>query len=962
MRNSIQRMLLKASLSFISILLLTGSLFSQKRQEGDLETAKQFMKSQKTFFEENKGQVTGKDSLRVKYIYKNNGASVFLLNNGLAYQFNKTHYPEGYKDLIASANERSREKMLELKKNIRVETYRMDVELVGANQNAKITTEGKSQDYSQYYNYKALNIHSYSKITYHDVYPNIDWVIYKTDSTLKYDFVVHPGGNPKQIKLKTKWVENLELKSDGSLVMNNRMGSITEAHPISFQNNREIKTDFILKENEISFNVGDFNPNETLIIDPSVLIWGTYYGGNDWDMGGSCSVDASGNVYLSGRSSSSNNIASGGHQNTIDELLNYGNAFLVKFNSAGVRQWATYYGFIDFSGRSCATDGSGNIYLSGEYWNGGDGARVFLVKFNSAGVFQWEQRLEGVATSGQGTTGGFCTVDNSNNVYISGQTRALSNIASGGHQNTHGGGLDAFLIKYNSAGVKQWGTYYGGSGDEFTQGDHNSYVAIDNSDNVYLTAGTTSTSGIASGGHQNAYGGGTYDAFLVKFNSSGVRQWATYYGGSDMEESYSCGTDALGYVYLGGFTMSNSNIATPGSHQSTYSFGDYFLVKFNSSGIRQWGTYYEGCGGNRGFSIDTDGSNNVYIGGIACDDNNVACVGYQNGLNGIHNAFLVKFNSSGTRQCGTYYGGNGMTHGYSLAVDASGAIYLSGTTESTYNIASSGAHQTTYGTGTSDAFLAKFSLTCNPPPSAPTSTSSSAPSNTICYGGSTTLSATGCSSVNWYTNSSGTGSPLFSNVVSPYSTTTYYAFCDEGCQSATGTSITITVLSLPSAPTIGAITQPTCAVPTGSVALSDLPSSGTWTLTRTPGGTTYTGTGTTYTVTGMPAGATYTFTVANSSGCVSSSSASVVVNSDPTGNPNGTVTWGGNVSRDWHNCANWSPTVIPTSASYVVIPNTVNKPIIYNPNTGNCYDVTINSDAGAVLEIQTGATLNVYKP
>jgi uncharacterized protein YjdB len=862
------------------ILLFVVAYSFLQAQEGDLEKAKQFMKSQEAFFEENKGQVTGKDSLRVKFTYKNNGASVFLLNNGLAYQFSKTNYPEGYRDLLASVEENSREKLLELRKKIRVETYRMDVELVGANQNTKITTEGKSQDYIQYYNHKALNVHSYSKITYHEVYPYIDWVIYKNDSILKYDFIVRPGGNPKQIKLKTKWVENLELNSNGSLTLKNRMGSITEEQPISFQGDREIKTNFVLNENEISFNIDNYNPNETLIIDPSVLIWGTYYGGNSWDNGSNCSVDASGNVYLSGSTSSSNNIASGGHQNTIDQGYNYGNAFLVKFNSAGVRQWATYYGSYYQSGESCATDGSGNIYLSGTW----GGRLIYIVKFNSAGIFQWEDSSIGVQDWSQRSIGGFCAVDNSNNVYVTGQTKALSNIASGGHQNAHGGGWDVFLIKYNSSGVKQWGTYYGGSGEEYNQttsgyAGSNKNIAIDNSDNVYLTAGTTSTSGIASGGHQNAFGGGTFDDFLVKFNSSGVRQWATYYGGSNDEESYSCATDVLGNVYIGGYTFSSNNIATAGTHWPIYYGSGYFLVKFNSSGTRQWGTYYPGCGGNRGFSIVTDGSNNVYIGGIACDNNNVACIGYQNDLVGTANGFIVKFNSSGVRQCGTYFGAS-TTLAVSIALDVSGSIYLSGWTDATYNIAS-GGHQNTFG-GVDDAFLAKFSLTCGAPLSAPTSTSSSAPSNTICLDNSTVLSATGCSSVNWYTNSSGTGSPLSSNVVSPSSTTTYYAFCVDGCQSATGTSITINVISdFPSYPIISTITQPTCATPTGSVILNGLPAVGSWTITRSPDGTTYTGSGTSYTVTGLPASASYTFAITNASGCTSFSGQNVAISAAP---------------------------------------------------------------------------------
>ena len=94
--------------------------------------------------------------------------------------------------------------------------------------------------------------------------------------------------------------------------------------------------------------------------------------------------------------------------------------------------------------------------------------------------------------------------------------------------------------------------------------------ATDASGNVYLAGYTDSTTGIATtGAHQTTYGGGVYDAFLVKFNSSGVRQWGTYYGGTGYDDGYSCATDASGNVYLAGSTNSTTGIATTGAHQTT---------------------------------------------------------------------------------------------------------------------------------------------------------------------------------------------------------------------------------------------------------------------------------------------------------------------------------------------------------------------------------------------------------
>ncbi|MDZ7634078.1 MAG: hypothetical protein U5L72_06415 [Bacteroidales bacterium] len=109
---------------------------------------------------------------------------------------------------------------------------------------------------------------------------------------------------------------------------------------------------------------------------------------------------------------------------------------------------------------------------------------------------------------------------------------------------------------------------------------------------------------------------------------------------------------------------------------------------------------------------------------------------------------------------------------------------------------------------------------------------------------------------------------------------------------AASVTYTLTVNAIPAAPLPGTVTQPTCAVPSGSVMLNNLPASGDWTITRTPGGTTTTGSGTSTTVTGLAPG-TYTFTVTNSLGCTSPASANVVINAQPDTPPApvvGTVT------------------------------------------------------------------------
>ncbi len=132
------------------------------------------------------------------------------------------------------------------------------------------------------------------------------------------------------------------------------------------------------------------------------------------------------------------------------------------------------------------------------------------------------------------------------------------------------------------------------------------------------------------------------------------------------------------------------------------------------------------------------------------------------------------------------------------------------------------------------------------------------------------------------TTYTGSGTTFTVTSLTPSTTYNFTVANAAGCVSpASGNVVVNAQPSAPAAPVVGTVTQPTCAVVTGTVALSGLPATGTWTITRTPGGTTYTGSGTTYTLSGLPAGNTYTFTVSSVPGCVSPASAGAVVNPQP---------------------------------------------------------------------------------
>lgn len=447
-------------------------------------------------------------------------------------------------------------------------------------------------------------------------------------------------------------------------------------------------------------------------------IWGSYYGEGGTEEGHTVVTDASGNVYLVGRTNSIQGIASGGFQTVYAGGNN--DAFLVKFNAAGARVWSTYFGGPGeedetsiLGGISVAVDAFGNIYLAGQtnstsgiasggFQNayGGGAYDAFLVKYNASG-----NRLWATYYGGSGEDQGFhVSTDASGNVYLVGWTDSPSGIASGGFQNSYGGGGDAFLVKFSTTGARIWATYFGGSAQERGMG-----LNLDAMGNIYVTGQTASSSGVAFNGFQNTYGGGVYDSFLAKFDASGSRLWATYYGGSGTDYTRSIALDALGGIYIAGIS-SSPGIAS-GGYQNTNAGGLYdgLLVKFSSSGSRIWSTYYGDLGTDWVYYTASDPSGNIHISGRTDSYSGISSGGFQNSHGGGgSDAFLVTFSSTGTRLCASYYGGTDFDFGFGICADGTGDVYQTGYTNATVGIAS-GGFQNTYGGGNADAFLVKFS-------------------------------------------------------------------------------------------------------------------------------------------------------------------------------------------------------------------------------------------------------------
>jgi len=301
-------------------------------------------------------------------------------------------------------------------------------------------------------------------------------------------------------------------------------------------------------------------------------------------------------------------------------------------------------------------------------------------------------------------------VDSRDNIYAIGYTQSTSQIATtGAHQTTYNDNNDCVLAKFNNQGRMVWATYYGGSEPDYPYG-----VLVTSDDDAIFAGVTSSTASIATAGsYQSSYGGGPADGFMIKFNPSGVRQWGSYYGGSEIDLIYGIAMDSSKNFIIAGRTQSQNAIASSNGFQNyKESNVDGFVVKFDSSMVRVWGTYFGGpepSGQEAVTAVAADRIGNVMITGYTpCTYSITNDKGHQESYGGgNYDAFVAKFYPNGQLHWSSYYGGSDEDFGRAIATYGNGNIYLLGNTKSYNNISTNGAHQQTFA-GVRDLFLVKF--------------------------------------------------------------------------------------------------------------------------------------------------------------------------------------------------------------------------------------------------------------
>jgi type I phosphodiesterase/nucleotide pyrophosphatase/Calx-beta domain-containing protein/hemolysin type calcium-binding protein/beta-propeller repeat-containing protein len=593
------------------------------------------------------------------------------------------------------------------------------------------------------------HVPTFERVRYREVYPGVDLDWHGTQQRLEYDFRVAPGADPGQIALRVAGADRVRVARNGDLVIAAGGEAIRQSAPVAYQGEGATRTPvdarFELRGNTVSLALGHYDRSRPLVIDPVVLDYSTYLGGNGAERVNGIAVDSSGASYLTGRTLSTDFNRVGG----VESVSGQGDVFVSKLNAAGnALVYSTYLGGEgDDSGNGIAVDASG-AYLVGTTEstdfntvnpaspNKDEGiADAFVAKLNPAGDgLVYSTYLgggggfaDGGSNSGQPPTreapfqkkagasdeGVAIAVDSSGAAYVAGNTHAISSDAPGSRgqrgfpikgwiegdtseTQPYGGGSagaenpssmtsDAFVTKLTPTGNEfVYSTYLGGD-----LGDGATAIAVDSAGSAYVAGATNSPDFNRVGGIEGRNGiyanngrRSNFDAFVSKLNPAGnALVYSTYLGGSDFDAAHAIAVDGAGAAYVAG-TTDSSDFNLVKEIEGDSNGPDAFVSKLNpAGGALEYSTYLGGGLADAANSIALGSGGRAFVTGTT-SSRNFDRAGELEDNEGLEDAFVSSLNPGGGLACSTYLGGTGADSGNAIAVGPSGAAYVAGSTES----------------------------------------------------------------------------------------------------------------------------------------------------------------------------------------------------------------------------------------------------------------------------------------
>jgi hypothetical protein len=356
------------------------------------------------------------------------------------------------------------------------------------------------------------------------------------------------------------------------------------------------------------------------------LVWAVSMGGVEQDQGLGITIDASANVYVTGLYRMTVDFDPGPGIANLTTVNEFADIFVLKLDPDGNLVWAKSMGGPSPEvGRNIAVDASGNVYTDGDITGTGDydpGPGVFelvyngpftnyISKLDSNGDFVWAKLIGGNLVGQNHVLG----IDASANVYSTGDFHGTHDFdpGSGTANLTSVGAADIYLLKLNSDGDFVWAKSMGGPSN-----DAGRNITTDSLGNTYIGGWFNDTVDLDPGaGVAEFTSAGSFDHFVVKFNSAGNLVWATTYGGPDFERTSGIAVDPSNNVFITGSFLGTTDLH-PGPEVNNFTSAgdeDLFVLKLDSVGNFEWAISSGGPDDDRGAGIATDSMGNAYTTG-----------------------------------------------------------------------------------------------------------------------------------------------------------------------------------------------------------------------------------------------------------------------------------------------------------------------------------------------------------
>jgi hypothetical protein len=681
-------------------------------------------------FEANQGQTDP----QVKYMARGNGYTVFLTANETVFAMSSQTSPSrpSFKHGLSAGS-----RTVATTKQAPAAIY---MKPVGGNSHPQVAAGSELPGRTNYFigsdpSKWQQGVKQYANVSYRDVYPGVDMAFHGQQRQLEFDFIVAPGASPGRIAMGFTGAKKLSVDASGNLLLASAAGDVVLHKPVAYQERdgrRElVEASFDVKSNrEAAFSLGAYDHQRELVIDPS-LSYATYVGGTGEDEAFAIALDGSGNAYVTGQTNSLsfNGKPSGPNFNVfVAELNSTGTAFVYTdiFEATGGGTNCSAAGTGNCSGNAIAVDGSGNAYVAGSATAGfptlsafqaafgGGGTDGFVLKVNSSGTLVYSTYLGGSSTDNVNAI----AIDSTGNAYVGGATNSTNFPTASPIQSSNGGTGDAFISKLNTSGTALvFSTYLGG-----TEGDLVTGIALDSSNNTYVTGITVSSDFPTTSGVIQTTAGGADDGFVTEVKADGSAWvYSTYLGGSGVDDALGIAVDSAGEAYVTG-TTGSTNFPVVNPAQTALggaSATNVFVTKLNAGGTALlFSTYYGGALDDVGAGIALDSFGDAYVTGKTTSSNYPVSSSFQSSLSGAADAFVTEFSNTGFVVYSSYLGGTGTEDSLpganaqsgigAIAVDSTSNAYVAGATASTTGFpASAGAPQANYGGGLNDGFVAK---------------------------------------------------------------------------------------------------------------------------------------------------------------------------------------------------------------------------------------------------------------